>query len=66
MLSIRRAMNPDPGLGPNSLLDVMKWPKRCIFITATIKNAFTVFVGLQQGEAAYYQDTGNTLLSPAP
>ncbi|TVY68952.1 Glucan endo-1,3-beta-glucosidase [Lachnellula suecica] len=29
-------------------------------------NAKNVFLGLQQGEAAYYQGTGNTLLPPAP
>jgi glucan 1,3-beta-glucosidase len=28
--------------------------------------ANNVFLGLQQGESAYYQGTGNTLLPPAP
>jgi glucan 1,3-beta-glucosidase len=31
-----------------------------------IHKAKNVFLGLQQGEAAYFQGTGNTLLAPAP
>ncbi|KAF2024187.1 family 55 glycoside hydrolase [Setomelanomma holmii] len=37
-----------------------------VLYQVTINSASNVFVGLQQGEAAYYQGTGNTLLAPAP
>ncbi|KAF2830766.1 family 55 glycoside hydrolase [Ophiobolus disseminans] len=37
-----------------------------VLYQVTINSASNIFVGLQQGEAAYYQGTGNTLLAPAP
>lgn len=37
-----------------------------VLYQVTIRDAKQVFVGLQQGEAAYYQGTGNTLLAPQP
>jgi glucan 1,3-beta-glucosidase len=32
----------------------------------TLNKAKNVFIGLQEGEAAYYQGTGNNLPAPAP
>jgi glucan 1,3-beta-glucosidase len=37
-----------------------------VLYQVTIRNAEDVFVGLQQGEAAYYQGVGNTVLAPSP
>ncbi|KAK3377556.1 glycoside hydrolase family 55 protein [Podospora didyma] len=37
-----------------------------VLYQVNIHNAKNVFIGLQQGEAAYWQGTGNTLLAPAP
>ncbi|KAK3356868.1 family 55 glycoside hydrolase [Lasiosphaeria hispida] len=37
-----------------------------VLYQVNINNAKDVFIGLQQGEAAYWQGTGNTLLAPAP
>jgi len=37
-----------------------------VLYQVTVKDAKNVFIGLQQGEAAYYQGTGNTLPAPEP
>jgi glucan 1,3-beta-glucosidase len=37
-----------------------------VLYQVTIRNAENVFVGIQQGEAAYYQGAGNSLLAPSP
>lgn len=37
-----------------------------VLYQVTIRDAENVFVGIQQGEAAYYQGVGNTLLAPSP
>ena len=37
-----------------------------VLYQANINKAENVFIGLQQGESAYWQGKGNTLLAPAP
>ncbi len=37
-----------------------------VLYQVNINNAKNVFIGLQQGEAAYWQGTGNKLLAPEP
>jgi glucan 1,3-beta-glucosidase len=37
-----------------------------VLYQVNINKAENVFIGLQQGEPAYWQGKGNTLLAPAP
>lgn len=37
-----------------------------VLYQVNINEAENVFIGLQQGESAYWQGEGNTLLAPAP
>lgn len=37
-----------------------------VLYQVNIRNAKNVFIGLQEGESAYWQGTGNKLLAPEP
>ncbi|KAH6848217.1 glycoside hydrolase family 55 protein [Chaetomium sp. MPI-CAGE-AT-0009] len=41
-------------------------PEHNVLYQVNINKAENVFIGLQQGESAYWQGKGNTLLAPAP
>ena len=48
------------------LLTWVPLPEHHVLYQVNIHNAKNVFIGLQEGESAYWQGTGNKLLAPEP